>query len=466
MPQVVFLTGRLAEPALRRVAAEIADRRKVDCEVVVLPISVAALAPTPWIATHLRLPERTERVVIPGLCRGELDVLSRTWPDVAFERGPNDLRDLPEYFGAPRRAGGPRAHDIEILAEINHAPRLTRDEILAIARRYRADGADIVDLGCDPDLVWSELGDAVRMLRDEGMRVSVDTFHPTEAAAGARAGAELILSVNRANRDAASDWGCAVVAVPDAADSLDGLDATIDVLTRGGVPFRLDPILSPIGFGFAESLVRYAEVRRRWRDAEMLMGIGNLTELTDVDSAGVNVVLAGFCQEMGIRAVLTTESINWCRSCVRELDLARRLVKFAHDERVLPKRVEPRLVMLRDPKVREHGEAGLEELASAIGDRNFRLFAEGGAIHVLARGLRLRGDDPYALFAEIARRTDLEASHAFYLGYEMAKAITALTLGKSYTQDQPLAWGFLTRPETTGRHDAEVDDPAAGEGGR
>src|SRR5262249_57767423 len=96
---------------------------------------------------------------------------------------------------------------------------------------------------------------------------------------------------------------------------------------------------------------------------QMLMGVGNLTELTDVDSAGVNVVLLGFCQEVGVRSVLTTQVINWCRSCVRELDLARRLVHFACTRRVLPQRLEPDLVLLRDPKVREHGPEGLAGLA-------------------------------------------------------------------------------------------------------
>ena len=40
-----------------------------------------------------------------------------------------------------------------------------------------------------------------------------------------------------------------------------------------------------------------------------------------------------------------------------------------------------------------------------------------------------------------------DPSHAFYLGYEMAKAITALTLNKNYVQDEALRWGFLTRAE-------------------
>src|SRR5205085_8211280 len=135
-----------------------------------------------------------------------------------------------------------------------------------------------------------------------------------------------------------------------------------ELLHGWGVPFRIDPVVEPIGFGFAASLGRYLEVRRRYPDAAMLMGVGNLTELTDVDSAGVNVTLLGFCQELGIRSVLTTEVINWCRSCVRELALARRLVYHACKHRVLPKHLEPDLVLLRDPKLREHGEETLQEL--------------------------------------------------------------------------------------------------------
>jgi hypothetical protein len=46
---------------------------------------------------------------------------------------------------------------------------------------------------------------------------------------------------------------------------------------------------------------------------------------------------------------------------------------------------------------------------------------------------------------------DIDASHAFYLGFEMAKALSALTLGKQYQQDESLNWGILTRAETSHR---------------
>lgn len=183
------------------------------------------------------------------------------------------------------------------------------------------------------------------------------------------------------------------------------------------------------------------------------MGIGNLTELTDADSGPINVLLLGFCQEIGIRSVLTTEVINWARTSVKECDLARRLVRYAVATKNLPKRVEERLVTLRDPKLFEYGAEGLDKLAAEIRDDNYRIFAEQGELHVLSGGKRLHGEDPFDLFdaMEAERRKPLEPSHAFYLGFEMAKALTALTLGKQYRQDQALDWGFLTRPEESHR---------------
>jgi dihydropteroate synthase-like protein len=450
-PHLLFVTGKLAEPALRRVLAEVAPRAGFEPSVAVLPITVIALATTPWIARHLKVPAGIDRIILPGLCAGELDALAGVTA-VPVERGPKDLRDLPEHFGttaASRADYG--TYDIAILAEINHAPRLPRQELLSQARALRADGADVIDVGCDPGSTWAGVGDAVRALRDEGMRVSIDSFDPAEVSAAVAAGAELVLSVNGGNVERARDWGVEVVALPDDPATLSGLDATVERLTAWGVPFRIDPVLEPIGLGFTASLMRYAEVRRRFPDGEMLMGVGNLTELTDVDSAGVNVVLLAVCQELGVRSVLTTQVINWCRSCVRELDLARQLVHFACTRRVLPKHLEPDLVMLRDPRVKSHGEQTLEELAARITDNNFRLFAEGGLIHVLNAAMHLRGADPFALFAEMARRQEIDASHAFYLGYEMAKAVTALTLGKNYVQDQALRWGFLTVEEKSQR---------------
>jgi hypothetical protein len=165
-------------------------------------------------------------------------------------------------------------------------------------------------------------------------------------------------------------------------------------------------------------------------------------------------LLLGFCEELGIRSVLTTQVINWAKSSVRECDLARRLVNHSISHRVLPKHLEPRLVMLRDPSVSEQPAEDLERLAHVIKDANYRVFVSDGEVHLVSHGLHLHDRDPFVLFERLRQSGDcggmpknLDAAHSFYLGYEMCKAATALTLGKQYQQDESLDWGFLTREE-------------------
>src|SRR5215470_3529871 len=109
--RILFITGKLAEPALRRVLAEIAPRAGFDYAVAVLPITVAALATTPWIANHLEVAGTFDRVILPGLCLGELaPVRDRIGGSV--ERGPKDLVELPEFFGEKSQRLNYGAYDI------------------------------------------------------------------------------------------------------------------------------------------------------------------------------------------------------------------------------------------------------------------------------------------------------------------------------------------------------------------
>ena len=111
------------------------------------------------------------------------------------------------------------------------------------------------------------------------------------------------------------------------------------------------------------------------------------------------------------------------------------------------------MITLRDEKLHEFGPDELEQLARQIKDNNYRIFAEGDEIHLLAAGLHLEDSDPFVLFDRLldTKPTNVDPSHAFYLGYEMAKAATALRLGKEYRQDEALDWGYLTVPEESHR---------------
>ena len=202
MPRFLFVTGRLAEFALRRMLDELAPKTGFQAEIAVLPISVAALMTPRWVARHLDVSEGIEKVILPGNCRGDLSAIVERLNGVPVEVGPEDLRDLPRHFGHAR-TGEPAdygGYDIEIIAEINHAPRLEREELIRQAQQFCSDGADVVDLGCVPGATWTAIGDAVSALRDRGIRVSIDSFDPVEVRAATKAGAELVLSVNASNR--------------------------------------------------------------------------------------------------------------------------------------------------------------------------------------------------------------------------------------------------------------------------
>ena len=58
------------------------------------------------------------------------------------------------------------------------------------------------------------------------------------------------------------------------------------------------PILDPIPFGLTASIVRYQRLRERFPEAPIMMGIGNLTELTDADTSGINALLFGIAAEL------------------------------------------------------------------------------------------------------------------------------------------------------------------------
>lgn len=443
--RVLFLTGKLAEPSLRRVLAE--HELPFAWEVAVMRITVAALMTTDWIAKQQVTPAPgTDLVVIPGLCEGDATVLSERL-GVAVEKGPKDLREIPQYFGRAARAADYGAWQIEILAEINNASRMDRPALRSLAEYYRASGADVIDVGCTPGRPFPDLARVVSELKDAGLRVSVDSFDPDEIRTALDAGAEMVLSVNGTNIEVAERYAGSdkrFVVIPDAGDQLAELERSLERLERWRVKYLIDPIVEPIGFGFMTSLERYAEAHRRWPTVPQMMGIGNITELTAADTTGMNALLIAICEEVGVRAVLTTEVIPWARGAVREIDVARRLMHYAVSRKTVPKRVDDRLVTVKDPRILEYTEAELRELQREVADPNFRIFTDRDTITVFNRERFVRGTDIQQIFSQLGVE---EATHAFYLGKELMKAKLAITLGKTYRQEGSLQWGYLTPPD-------------------
>lgn len=455
--KVLFVTGKLAAPLLR----DTLDRARPDFayDVAVMKITVAALMTPEWIARFLDPPHDTDLILLPGLIRGDPGVLEARC-GIRTEKGPPDLRDIPAHFGLAdlRREYG--EYDVQIIAEINDAPRRTLPEMLGRAAYFADAGADLIDVGCSPGDSFPGLGDVVRALRAGGHRVSVDSFDPDEIRAAVAAGAELVLSVNAANIGLARELDATFVVIPDFDGGLDTLDKNIETLESWDASYIVDPILEPFGYGAAESLHRYYDVRQRYPTAELLMGTANLTELTEADTTGMHALLLGYCQELGIRHVLTTEEIPWARGSVHEIDVARRLMHHAIRHRSLPKHMDPRLVTVKDPEINAYSEKELRSLQAQITDPNYRIFADEARIYVFNSDRFVSGTDISELFAQLDVE---EASHAFYLGKELMKARLAISLGKTYRQEAPLSWGYLT---PAGEGDEGASDDGASDDAR
>jgi len=438
MPEhLLFLTGRLAKPRLAKVLAALASA-DFTYEIVDIGVKVAALMTADIIRRRLPAPLSADRVLLPGRFRGDIDALSRRYGR-SFERGPEDLKDLGEFFG---RKGPPpdlSRHDVRIFAEIVEAPTLDVPAILARAESYRRDGADVIDLGCLPDTPFPHLEEAVAALTGAGFTVSVDSADRRELRRGARAGARFLLSLTENSLSLAEEVDAVPVLIPARHGDLDSLLRAMETLDRRGRPYLADPILDPIHFGFSQSLGRYAELRRRRPDAEVLMGIGNLTELTDADSTGVTAVLMGIVSELAVKNVLVVQVSPHCRRAIAETDWARRIMHAAREAASHPTGFSPALLCLHERKPFPDTPAEIAEMAAMITDDNFRIAAAEDGIHVYNRRGRWRGRDPFELFPHLGVEGD--GSHAFYLGVETGKAAIAWQLGKRYVQDQPLRWG-------------------------
>ena len=447
MERLVFLTGHLAKARLERLLGSLGET-DFAWQVVDIGVKVAALMTEEIILRRLTLDEGVDRVILPGRSRGDPERLARHF-GVPFVRGPDEIADLPAFLG---RKGVPpdlSRHDMRIFAEIVEAPLLTLSALVERARRLGRAGADVIDLGCLPDTPFPGLAEAVRALKAEGLAVSVDSADRDELATGIAAGADFVLSLTEETLPLALGQAVTPVLIPAVPGDLDSLGRAIEAAGRAEIPFIADPVLDPIHFGFAASLARFVEARRRWPQAELMMGTGNLTELTDADSAGVTAVLAGLCSELGIRNVLTVHVSPHTVRTIEEHDVARRTLYAARSDGALPRGYHSGLLQVHDRKPFAASVEDIEALAASVRDANFRIQTAEDGIHVFnSKGHRV-GGDAFALFEGLGVEND--GAHAFYLGAELMKAEIAWRLGKRYAQDEPLDFGVAAPPPETDR---------------
>jgi len=454
LTKYLLVTGQIARPALGKVSQKIND---IELEIKPLNCTVAALMTTEFIArelkrelTHEHELCKDDTIIIPGLCEGALQPIEET-TGCKVLRGPKDLIDLPAFLQDEKEGPQETNHThnsltmevspIQILAEIVNAARMSDKEIMQKAFYYRESGADIIDLGGDVDKPFPRLQTVIKMLKAEGFTVSVDSHQQDDILNANQAGVDLILSFTSKNLELARELACKVVVIPDDGEDLESLYRNMEQLDKWNIPYLVDPILPPLTMGMAEGICRYLHVHKKFPNCELLMGLGNVTELTDADSTGINALMIGIAGELKINYILTTEVSHRARGGVREINQARRLIHQAISEKRVPKHLNDSLLTIKDPTGNPYHRTDLWEMHQMIRDKNYRIFVS-DQIYVFNAQSFWQGASAPELFNKLNIK---DTGHAFYLGRELEKAELALQLGKKYVQDAPLRWGYLNK---------------------
>jgi dihydropteroate synthase-like protein len=399
----------------------------------------------------------------------EIRIAEENWCSLLEERGglligSND-HQVPIGNGFPMR----------VIAEIVNAPTLKLEEVAERARYYQSEGADIVDIGMLAGRSSPESAKAIVEIVKSviDLPVSIDSLDSFEIRAAVDAGADLVLSVDAGNMNDVAPYisDIPVVVLPSnmregfipqgAQERVAFLIENIERAIELGIEKIIaDPVLEPaIKPGLLESLMTYKLFRNLDTRTPVLYGLGNVTELIDVDSVGVNGILAALAAEVEAQLLFIPEHSTKTKRSVRETSRAAKMMYLAKQRETPPKDLGIDVLVLKEKRWRElqHDESSLR------GARTIRAATEkDGAMDMLgwykilvdrmnddivaihfdrseSPDVVVRGKNAREVYQTIIREGLVgKLDHAAYLGKELHKAELAVLLGRSYEQDKSL----------------------------
>ncbi|MEM3936204.1 MAG: dihydropteroate synthase, partial [Ignisphaera sp.] len=314
MARILIVTGRLAEPIVRRVLGSVAG---YEIDVFVAPVDIAAFMTVDYVAKLLagRVGKNSyDYIILPGLVRGSGKVVESV-TGVRTVKGPVNAVDLPDVLKVgldvlspdkpadevlqslrlerckrvlaevEKRALEKRGFavgglyvaleppPIRVASEISHSHMLSDEELVKRVSYLIESGADVISLGFEalephPDDVHRVVR-AVKSVFD--VPIAIDTSIPSEILRGVEAGADMVINIDLTNIEHVKgvDKNIAVVAIPrnpadnsiprDYGERVELLAKTVDVVkSHGFEKVFADAILEPIGNTF-KSLQAYAK---------------------------------------------------------------------------------------------------------------------------------------------------------------------------------------------------------------
>jgi dihydropteroate synthase-like protein len=336
---------------------------------------------------------------------------------------------------------------MKIVAEIVDATELDRDALISKIQYYEESGADIIDIGIPLEFSVVDLRKTVKTAVDFcNSPVSIDTFSRKGIQAGIEAGAEMVMSISSSNIDVIDSISDSAVVVVE--KDLNFLHEIVEKVRSKTDRIIADCLLDPLNI--TESFIRYDNFRKIDPDTPLLLGAGNVTELSDADSIGINAILAFMAEEVNADLLFTTEASVKTKGAVKELKVASYMAKSSRIRNTPPKDMGIDLLVLKDKNILETCEPA-DYIEASTGEfvrdkaGDFRIWVHEDKIICSHKKLTVAGDNAKSIVDTIVSNGLVSRlDHAAYLGRELKKAEIALKLGKNYVQDFELDFGIYS----------------------
>ena len=335
---------------------------------------------------------------------------------------------------------------MKVVAEIVNAI-MPKDDLIQRIEYYKKSGADIIDLGIPLEFDVGELKKAVKVAVDQCNALSIDTFNPKAIEIGINSGVDMVMSISYKNLKALDYIKNVAVVVVER--NLEKLSRLIEKVREKTDKVIADPVLdAPLKV--TESILRYYEFRKFDNETPLLFGVGNVTELVDADSIGLNALLSLIAEEIGIDLLFTTEASPKTVGSVKELKIATYMAKAAKLRNSPPKDLGLSLLAIKD-KIKYETKSipgnyveaveNKEFIRDPLGD--FIIWVTGDKIVCKHEKLNVVGVSAKEIVDTVLANNLLSRlDHAAYLGRELKKAEIALKLKKNYIQDREIDFGF------------------------
>lgn len=345
---------------------------------------------------------------------------------------------------------------MKVLAEIVDATGMGTTSLEKKILTFVNRGADMIDLGASLNATPEDVERTVRAARKvTSLPISIDTLEPALLTRAIATGVDLLLSLDSNNLDdvgpLAASAEVPVVIIPDSCEGLESLVKNIKKAKELGIrQIIADPVLDPIGHGIASSIVRYHEFHKLFPEIPVFFGAGNVTELLDVDSTGVNAALCGIAADLGASILFTPEYSNKTQGSIRELKIASQMMVLAAERQSSPKDLGIDLMVLKEKRRRT--DSNMPSGFTEAKERRMWRTDPAGSVRIgiipheerTGGGLIVADHETSTIVGTNARAVldtlmDMQListlEHAGYLGRELKKAEIALKFNRSYAQD-------------------------------